>query len=110
MIQRVELGCFMALQFSDGVRAAAVMCEIVQPGGIDEQRNDPRRIRLQRQLHHIEHQLSAWRKGIALRVVPWRLGIHFGLWLELPLLGAVHAPLQFADGREVLIHPVLIAF
>ena len=87
-----------------------MVCDVVDDRGVDEQRDEPRGIGLQRQLHHVEHQARLGDEFFLVLDVVGGFGGDDGLGLVFPGLGAVEALFEFADGRVVLVHARLVGF
>ena len=78
-------------------------------GALKLQCDEPRAVRLQREMHEVIHHAGAPDEvGIVLNIHR-RFGIHLGLRLERPLLRFRDLLLQLADAGEILIQLFLVA-
>ena len=109
-VQSVELFLLVAAQFAERFRTVAVMRNVMDDGRVDEEREEPRGIGLQREFHHVKHQARLGHEFLRVVDVLGRLDGHDGLGLVFPFLGTMKALFEVADGRVVLVHAGLVGF
>jgi len=94
----------MASQLGEHLGTIAMVRDIVNHGGIDKQRDDPRRIGLERQLDQVVNQLGTANEFARIGDIFRCCDRHGRLRFVFPILGRVQSLLQIADRSEVLIH------